>query len=110
MTPLERVLAMYERDLPDYDFWQDVQAFCRVGVVASTSYHFVMGRPIERDNPQPWNHYALYDNPDTWFIWAAAGPSAESVKTFCLTIKPYHLKYIAWARINKPLRFHIAKL
>ena len=109
MSPLEQILDMYARQMPAENFWEDVLAYLEVGVVVSTPTHFLMARPIERAAPRPWEHRALYDNPDTWLIWAAAGPTGESVKTFCLQSQPYPLRYVAWARRDGALKFYRIK-
>ena len=106
MTPIEKIRRMYRRYLPDCSLSEDIEAYLEVGVVVSTPQYFVMGRAIERANPQAWDHWASYDNPDTWLVWAAAGPDAVSVKTFCLRMQPYPLKWVAWARRDGPLKFH----
>jgi hypothetical protein len=106
MTPVDRIVAMYDRHLPEENFYADVLAYLHVGVIVSTPTHFLMARPIERADPRPWDHYAEYDKPDTWLVWAAAGPGAVSVKTFCLRHMPYPLTWAAWARRTGPLKFH----
>lgn len=107
MTPAARIADMYARHLPEENFWADVMAYLEVGaLVVSTPTHFMMARPIERADPRPWDHYARYDKPDTWLVWAAAGPGAVSVKTFCLHHMPYPLTWAAWARRDGPLKFH----
>lgn len=106
-TPVDQILAIYARRMPGENFWADVLAYLEVGaLVVSTPTHFLMARPIERADPRPWDHYAKYDKPDTWLVWAAAGPGAVSVKTFCLRHMPYPLTWAAWARRDGPLKFH----
>jgi hypothetical protein len=106
MRPVDQILAMYARHLPEENFWADVLAYLEVGLVVSTPTHFMLARAVERADPRPWDHHAVYDNPDTWLVWAAAGPSAVSVKTFCLQHMPYPLPWAAWARRDGPLKFH----
>jgi hypothetical protein len=106
MTPVARIKAMYARHLPEESFRADVLDYLEVGLVVSTPTHFMMARAVERADPRPWDHYAVYDKPDTWLVWAAAGPSAVSVKTFCLQHMPWPLTWAAWARRDGPLKFH----
>ena len=106
MTPIQRVRLLYRKHLPESSLQEDIEAYLEVGLVVSTPTHFLMARAIERANPQAWDHWATYDNPDTWLVWAAAGPSAVSVKTFCLQQMPYPLPWCAWARRDGPLKFH----
>lgn len=109
MKPLDAVREMYREHLPGNSLEEDIAAYLEVGVVVSTPRFFLMARPIERSNPQAWDHFARYENPDTWLIWAAAGDDAESVKTFCLQIEPRPLRWVAWARRDGPLKFHLIK-
>jgi len=106
MSPVARIAAMYARHLPEENFYADALAYLEVGLVVSTPTHFMMARPVKRADPRPWEHYAHYDKPDTLLVWAAAGPSAVSVKTFCLQHMPYPLTWAAWARRDGPLKFH----
>jgi len=79
------------------------------GVVVSTPLHFLMARAVVRGAVGVDDPWQTFENPDTWLIWAAAGPSAVSVKTFCLTMQPFPLRWVAWARRTGPLIYHLIK-
>ena len=109
MTAVQKVRALYERFPQPRTFEEDLEAHFCTGFVCSTPDHFVMARAVCR-NAAPEllaNPWELFPDPDTWLIWAAAGLSAVSVKTFCLTVCPFPLTWVAWARRNAPLRFHL---
>ncbi|MEI6278311.1 MAG: hypothetical protein WCQ16_02865 [Verrucomicrobiae bacterium] len=106
MSPIDRVRRLYGRFRQPRTFDEDLAAHLQNGVVASTPTHFLMARAIVRGAPGADDPWVRFDNPDTWLIWAAAGPCAESVKTFCLTVQPFPLRWVAWARRNGPLIYH----
>jgi hypothetical protein len=109
MTAADRIRAMYVEVMPERSFVQDVVAYLEVGVVASNPLYFLMARAIDKDDPHEWDPYHVYEKLDCWFVWAAAGPDAVSVKTFCLRQAPYPLKWMAWSRRGGPLKFHPIK-
>jgi hypothetical protein len=109
VTPVDQIRAMYAQMMPERDFAADVLAYMQVGVVVSNSLFFLMARAIDRDDPHEWEPYYTYQKLDCWFIWAAAGPDMVSVKTFCLQLEPYPLKWVSWSRRGGPLKFHPIK-
>jgi len=109
ITAIERARALYDRFDQPRTFVEDLEAHFRHGYVFSTPDHFLMARTVCKDAPRefladPWHQF---DNVDTWLIWLAVGPCAMSVKTFCLTMQPFPLTWVAWARRTGPLKFHL---
>jgi hypothetical protein len=109
VTPVDQIRAMYADVMPERDFAADVLAYMQVGVVVSNPLFFLMARAIDRDEPHEWEPYHVYEKLDCWFVWAAAGPDAVSVKTFSLRQAPYPLKWVSWSRRGGPLKFHLFK-
>jgi hypothetical protein len=109
MSPIDKVRKLYDRFPQPRTFAEDFEAHLQHGFVFSKPDCFLMARPVCKDAPHdfladPWHQF---DNPDCWLIWAAAGSSAVSVRTFCLTMQPFPLTWVAWARRTGPLKFHL---
>lgn len=109
MKPIARIRDLYARFPQPRTFEEDLAAHLQTGVVVSTPLHFLMARAVVRSAPGVEDPWQAFDIPDTWLIWAASGPSAVSVKTFCLTMQPFPLRWVAWARRKGPLIYHRIK-
>lgn len=105
MKPIDHIAKLYrEIDMPR-DMQEDIDAHLANGYVISTPEFFVMGRAIARDASavaidNPWFPFKR-EHQDTWLVYAFAGSSRNF-----LSFVPYPLRWLAWQRRGKPLRFH----
>lgn len=104
MSPVDQVRRLYFRHPQPRTFEEDLQAHLANGYVFSTPEAFMMGRPISRD--AEWSlqvdPFFTFRNPDTWLVWAASSVSVNMLLTFV----PFHLRWVAWSRRGKALRFY----
>ena len=85
-------------------FEEELRAHLRWGCVLSTPQAFLMGRPIVKDaehilQADPWHRFPP-EEVDCWIVWLFAGDLAK-----VMSMVPYRLPWLAWARRDGPLRF-----
>jgi len=105
MKPIDEIAALYRKWEMPRTMEEDIKAHLCNGYVISTPDFFVMGRAIARyAAPQaienPWFTFRR-EHHDAWLVYAFAGSSRNF-----LSFVPYPLRWLAWQRRGKPLRFH----
>ena len=105
MHPFDQIAALYKRYPQPRTFEEDLTAHISTGYVHITPDTFLMGRGINRQAPpdliaNPWHTFPI-DQQDTWLVFAYSGYSRNF-----LAFLPYPLKWVAWQRRGRPLRFH----
>jgi hypothetical protein len=106
LTPYQIVSQLYERYPQPRSFGEDQLANILNGCLFSRKDIFIMGRPVVRDADGITDPWVRFDAPDTWFIQAAAvAPGVGLVKTF-LTLAPFSLRWVTFARRDGPLRYY----
>ena len=105
MKPIEKVRALYWRFPQPRSFEEDVRLHRVTGYVIETDQVFLMGRPVRHDVPVeaircPHVSFARAEC-DAWFIWAFAGEFKE-----ILSLAPYPLPLVGWARRNGLIRWY----
>ena len=107
-TPYELAKAIYLRETTARSFEEDLRGYMANGYVFCTPTSFLMGRPVKMSWPYEYltdPTFVEEDNPDCWWVGAAAG----DIKEFILTHQPFHLKYYGWERRDAGARFYMAQ-
>jgi hypothetical protein len=102
MTPAIDIARAFYND--DTNFNRIFQWHLRQGYIWVSPACMLLARPIERaclDRASDLEYQPV--EPDTWFIWVAAGPG--STKRF-MQLAPYVLPYVAWHRHGESLRLY----
>lgn len=105
MTPFDQIAALYDQYPQPRTFDEDIAAHISTGYLVSTPEYFIMARGISKQaDPHliadPWYAFPA-DLQDTWLVFAFAGYSRNF-----LAFVPYPLRWVAWQRRGRPLRFH----
>ena len=105
MTPYDQVAALYDRFPQPRTFCEDRLANIVNGYVISRREFFLMGRPVVWGHPEITNPWRRFNDPDCWFVQAAAVAHGISQNIF-LTSVPFCLKWVTFARREGPLRLY----
>ena len=94
MRPI--TLAQKEYEGIAGDFTTDLARYLSRGFVYSGDEAFIMARPMEKVDLHRWSDWRYQtSNPDTWFVFLAAGKNR--LNRF-QELAPYSLEHIAWHR------------
>ena len=104
-NPFDQIAALYDRYPQPRTFDEDIAAHISTGYLISTPEYFLMGRAVSKHAAShliadPWYAFPR-DQQDTWLVYAYSGYSRNF-----LAFIPYPLKWVAWQRRGRSLRFH----
>lgn len=105
MSPMDQIAELYRRFPQPRTFAEDQLANIVNGYVISRKDFFIMGRAVRRGHPEVANPWHRFSDPDCWFIQAAAIAQGISQNIF-LTLIPFSLRWVAFAREDGPIRYY----
>lgn len=102
---IDQVEELYNSNPQPRGFTEDLEAHLQTGIVLSLPDCFVMARPVDLGAPieligDPFYGFSTEES-NAWYVWAFVGKVNS-----CLQVMPFHLKYVAFARNNGPLRYY----
>ena len=105
MQPFDQIAALYDRYPQPRTFEEDISAHITTGYVISTPEYFLMGRAVNKHAAphliaDPWYPFPREQH-DTWLVFSYSGYSRNF-----FSFIPYPLKWVAWQRRGRSLRFH----
>ena len=105
IPPFDRATELYELYDTPRSFDEDLCAHISTGYVVSTPEYFLLGRAVDRfADPalieNPWHKFPREDH-NTWLVYLFLGKRRNF-----LNFVPYSLKWLAWQRRGRSLRFH----
>jgi hypothetical protein len=104
MRPIDLARLEYDESSPR-TFVQDFAFFAEFGYIYSGDDFFIMARPINRrDDYFLLDKKFKFKNPNSWFVYLAAGKGA--LHRF-IEIAPFKTKWVCWhRRTNSELKYH----
>lgn len=101
MSPYERMIAKYQEHPQEREFAWYLDWYSKHGFVFITPAYFVMGRPVDRQDPRLTEPTKLFrkEDADCWYVHAMAGDIAQS-----FDVVPWPLPWFAFERVRSGKR------